>query len=812
MVIRAINLFVAIASLCAGGFLALNHPLGSLIPTGLFIFFALFVFVRLRAYLIAIPALLPVIGFAPWTGWITFEELDLLVLAAAAGGYARQAFDRTQTTIRRPSLLLVALAILMSASIVISMLRGFADAGGFTFGWFQGYDGPMNSIRIGKSFFLALLLVPLTLRTQEIPGVNATRQLALGMAIGLGTASLAALWERLVFTGLLNFSSDYRTTALFWEMHVGGAALDGWLLLAFPFSIWALRHSRNMAQNLIAFCLAGLAAYAALTTFSRGVYLALVVSLPLLAWQTQNRSKLAGLERGSRQAWGFPHWTVAAILLGTMVSLVFSGGGYRGVLALTGVIALSLSMPLVLRKQSLTQSLLGVSVGLFSGSLFVVVANFLNKGPYILYGVLFALTCVAVYWPRMRSIKSHSAICLISFVCLLLSAVNITGHWGGVEALPGALGAFFILALILVFGTFSRQPLWPTDLRWQGSLLATVAAISAVIAVFGGGAYITNRFSTAGSDFDGRISHWKQALTMLPTTGDYIFGKGLGRYPANYYLSSLNGTRTGTSRITVDNGNSSLFLSGANRPMSSGDILRISQRLPVDSQGPFEADFRVNAKTDVTVYMEVCEKQLLYPGSCAVGQIAIKASKEGWKTAHLRLEGPLLGQSPWLAPAFKVFSIGIENQRGITEIDDLVLSSRNGANLLKNGTFAGDMKHWFTTSDRDHLPWHAKNLLVNLLFDQGIVGVTTFLLMIVSVLWRLLPGNARDKELAPYLNAAMIGFLIVGVFDSLTDVPRLAFMVYFLILYGLSYGSAERHHRPKSSADRQLNSMRPQRQ
>ena len=61
------------------------------------------------------------------------------------------------------------------------------------------------------------------------------RQLALGIAIGLGTASLAALWERLAFTDLLNFSSDYRSTALFWEMHVGGAALDGWLLLTIPF-------------------------------------------------------------------------------------------------------------------------------------------------------------------------------------------------------------------------------------------------------------------------------------------------------------------------------------------------------------------------------------------------------------------------------------------------------------------------------------------------------------------------------------------------------------------------------------------------
>ena len=45
--------------------------------------------------------------------------------------------------------------------------------------------------------------------------------------LGLAGAALATVWERTAFTGLLNFSSDYRATALFWEMHVGGTALDG---------------------------------------------------------------------------------------------------------------------------------------------------------------------------------------------------------------------------------------------------------------------------------------------------------------------------------------------------------------------------------------------------------------------------------------------------------------------------------------------------------------------------------------------------------------------------------------------------------
>ena len=134
-----------------------------------------------------------------------------------------------------------------------------------------------------------------------------------------------------------------------------------------------------------------------------------------------------------------------------------------------------------------------------------------------------------------------------------------------------------------------------------------------------------------------------------------------------------------------------------------------------------------------------------------------------------------------------MFSLGIYNQSGSAEIDDLVLSSSDGMNLLENGDFANEMQHWFFSSDRDHMPWHAKNLLVNVLFDQGILGLLLFMLLTVCALWRLNLGKARQNELSPYLSAAIIGFLVVGMFDSLADVPRLAMLYHLLILYSLSF-------------------------
>ena len=69
---------------------------------------------------------------------------------------------------------------------------------------------------------------------------------------------------------------------------------------------------------------------------------------------------------------------------------------------------------------------------------------------------------------------------------------------------------------------------------------------------------------------------------------------------------------------------------------------------------------------------------------------------------------------------------------------------------------------------------------------RGSVGLVLFSLLTICALWRLNLGKARQHELAPYLSAAIIGFLVVGIFDSLTDVPRLALLYYLLLLYSLS--------------------------
>jgi hypothetical protein len=141
--------------------------------------------------------------------------------------------------------------------------------------------------------------------------LRALHRLRLGMLAGTALFVAAVLWERAAYAGLLQFSSRYRTTALFWEMNVGGAAIDAYVALAMPFTVWALWRLRRPLPWCIAAAMAVALIYAALTTFSRGVYLA--VALPLLlplAWLTWWRLRQGRL-RGLLQAGAL---TLAAVL------------------------------------------------------------------------------------------------------------------------------------------------------------------------------------------------------------------------------------------------------------------------------------------------------------------------------------------------------------------------------------------------------------------------------------------------------------------------------------------------------------------
>lgn len=317
----------ALAALFVGTLLAAHHPLWPVQALVVLAAWILYATWRPSSWLFVIPSSLPLLNFSPWTGWLIFDEFDLLLLGVVVAGHARLAWKLPPQNEGRTPLprTVVVLVLLFCAASVIGLWRGFADAGGLSFGWFQSYVDPMNSLRVFKPLlWVVLLAAPLRDRIDD-SRERAMHHLAAGMWFGLSLAGLAVLWERIAHPGLLNFTLPYRTVGLFWEMHVGGAAIDAYLALAAPFAAWGVWSARTPLRWCVAALVALLTGYVCLTTFSRGVYVAVAAPLVLLGVLLAGRLSTSG-----------PTADVARRALAAGASIVVATGAIVGAYALAG--------------------------------------------------------------------------------------------------------------------------------------------------------------------------------------------------------------------------------------------------------------------------------------------------------------------------------------------------------------------------------------------------------------------------------------------------------------------------------------------
>lgn len=766
-------------------FLSWHYPLGGLLAlTASASLFALAFFSPYPIWLLLVCAALPVVDLAPWSGWLSFEEFDLLVLALASGTYCRPltSFGGDSPRRRKDHLPLVIILLIAAYafSTIGAMFRGFADAGGFSFGWYQGYLESMNSIRLAKSYLLALCMLPLLLRCWREDRERTEHALVLGITLGLGLAGTATLWERLAFTELLNFSSDYRTTAMFWEMHVGGAALDGYLALTVPFALMGFLRARSPASIVFFGIVLAIAAYACLTTFSRGVYLAIPLGLAVMASLTLKKT---GLQRifGGEQGLVLLLLMIALFTVGA--AWVFPTSGYRGMLALCIAVALYYPVNQVWGRAASREVWLTFAVGGLATALGMVGVYLLPKGAYVVFAVGASLTVAALLVGLLR--RGHeSAIAMISMAAywvVLTACIAIAWHWGGE---PAVASMSVICALLFVSGMLLRiRPLPERGFRWHVGLLSILVLSGFSIAIFSGGKYMSDRFSTSEKDFADRLQHWESGLAQM-SMSDWVFGKGLGRYPATHFFAAPGSEHPGGYQLLEKDGDGQVLLSGGRHVLGWGELYRVSQRVSPGT-APYTVSFNVLAEKGLTLHFEVCEKHLLYNRACATAQINVKGLPGEWQKLQLKLRGGNPERGLWYAPKIVVFSAAVQSAGEAAHIDNLMLRDGLGENLLLNGDFSRGMAHWFSSSDRHHMPWHIKSLFFNVLFDQGVLGLALLIMMLASVTWRLVAGSANHHPLAPALMGSLAGFLVVGMFDSLLDVPRVATLFYLTLLLGL---------------------------
>ena len=621
---------LALGSGLAGLALAWHHPLWPVATTVAFGLWCVLAMWQPNVWLFLVPACLPWLNFSPWTGWLIFEEFDLLLLASLAGGYAHLVITPrpgAETATGGLSWFPIALLLLLGASGLWSMVLGVMDAGGWTFDWFASYTDALNSLRLFKSLGFALLLVPLLTAQHATVPTRAGRLLAWGMVLGLLQVTLAVIWERAAFPGVFDFSTHYRTVALFWEMHVGGAAIDAYLAMSAPFVVWALTQARRPAAWTCAAALALMTGYACLTTFSRGVYGAVLGSLVLLS-----------------------------VLL----------------------------------------------------------------------------------WVQKRPATTLTAVPL---------------------------------------GPPHRFSGW----RPKASLMLVLALLMEVAGVLGAGSFMMKRLDTADSDMNSRLLHWQHGLGLLQKPSDWLFGIGLGRLPANYASQVPRGEFSGS----LEPGQGFVTLLGPKSRNSLAGSFGLTQRVSDVPPGQQWVSLRVRTRVHTHVYIDLCERHLLYDGTCQGTFFRLAPTSNTWQTMVLPLQGPALRGGPWYAPRLNVFSITIANAGGAADFDNIMLTGMQGPLALENGDFSQGLAHWLAAAQAYFVPWHIDNLFLELFVERGAAGLLLWLLWLYHVLWHLVVGSGRMHPISPYLAASLVAVLLVGLVSSVMDAPRVAFLMTLLTLASL---------------------------
>jgi hypothetical protein len=658
------------ASLVAGAAvlaLASHHPLWPAAVSAAGVAWALVAYRFPGAWLVALPAGLPVLNLSPWTGWIGIEEFDLLVLGTVAAGYARLA--RAGVAAGPPWSRSGRIVLLVVAGTAfIGLWRGVMDAGGWHFGWYQGYTEPLNSLRVAKSMLYALMLLPLLRAAWLADRIAAFTRFALGVLAGAALLALAVLWERAAFPGLLNVLSPYRSVGTFWEMHVGGAAIDVYVVLCTPFVAWSLWAARAKWQWAVAALFALAWAYASLTTFSRGAYAGIAVALLVVGLQ---------LPATLGRRW----WSAAralAYVLGAalLLALVLDEWGYGA----AGLALVALSALLWLR------------------------------------------------W-RVRPVRRHRSL---------------------------AVG---LLVLALVFEA---------------------------VVVLGPDSFMSSRLAKSALDYESRTAHWRRGIDLLHGPQDWLLGLGLGRLPAHYDRFAPRGEFPGSATWQQGGaGAGHVRIAGPRTRQRIGGLHGLTQRVPLLGSYRMRLDLRVERA--VRLFVRVCESHLLYDRACQAALVHVAPPVTGaveWQQRQFTLAGPALSAGRWFAPRQGVLTLTVLDAGGWVDIDTLVLESSDGRQLLANADFSEGLARWLPAAHSYFVPWHIDNLVLELLIERGLIGMTLLLGLTAAALWRLLRRPDALDTSTPFIAASLCGVVCVGLLSSVLDVPRVALLAALLVAMG----------------------------
>jgi hypothetical protein len=706
-----------------------------LLPLAGVYLFLLFILPRL--WLFVLPLVTVGMDITPWTGRFVYNELDLVFLVTLASGLL---YGRYRFRVFAPN---PGMIVMLSYLVVIALAyNGWTN---FLLPPQAAFENPYYSTeyayKVLKGLLWGVSLVPMWGYLLAVDKQRAVNALVMGMSLAAVLLAMIVLWERgtlhvllggaawyHVVSSLLDLTSSYRVTAVFSDMHTGGEVIDGVVLMLLPACLYAAAYGQANWMRLLGATGFMALAYVTLVGFTRATYVAFVVALAIYCAITLWSRRKSGLPYPVSIPW------LSASLCSALVAAVLAYR-YAG------------------------------SYGLAS------------------FGVLLMLAYIANQ-VALQGVVRHG----ISLVALVLIALAINAHWSSRWVEPSLL-ASLILALVLVacyvlaLGLFRESKQASAINRLF--LLGGTMVLPITLAVALGGYQINERMTRVGADLGSRENHWGNVIASSQGgLWSILIGNGVGSYPGRYIRTHPQKVEeVGSFSIVPEQRRNVLLLGG-------GRDLAIGQRVAIAPYTNYSINVSIRAKKSGSLLLSLCERNLIYAttfeahSGCAEGTVKFEATDGVFEQQTVEISSDKIGSRRALGRWPTVLLLHYDQVGAVVEIDSITFSA-DGFNILRNGSFKEGLDYWFQYDDFSHLPWHVKNLMLQVWFETGWLGLGLLLALLGLLIRTNFERHSRDS-LLPVYSTAVFSLCILGLFGSPLDSARVSWMFYFFLVAPLS--------------------------
>ncbi len=141
-----------------------------------------------------------------------------------------------------------------------------------------------------------------------------------------------------------------------------------------------------------------------------------------------------------------------------------------------------------------------------------------------------------------------------------------------------------------------------------------------------------------------------------------------------------------------------------------------------------------------------------------------------------------------------MFAMTVLSPGQSARIHEVELLDPQGRQVLKNTGFSSGLVHWFPAAQSHFLPWHMDNLYLEILVERGVIGLLVLAALAIWA-WRcLVQGLKRGDPTALALTGSLAGMGVLGLVISVTELPRIAFMLLLVLLTTAQLGRVSDQH------------------